>query len=447
MDNRKKKIGLRRSTPFRIIALGFLSLILVGACLLMLPFSSRSGEATGFGDALFTAVSATCVTGLIVKDTATYWSGFGQAVILILIQIGGMGVVTMGIAIMRLSGKKIGLGHRSLMRESISAPQVGGIVKMTGFILKTAAVIELCGACLLAPSFCREFGVGKGLLYALFHSVSAFCNAGFDLMGVRAPFSSLCGFRDDILVNAAIMLLIIVGGVGFLTWSDVGKHRFRLSRYSLQSKIVLLTSALLILLPAVYYFFFEFSDLPPLGRTLSALFQSVTARTAGFNTVDLAAMGESGQAVMICLMLIGGSPGSTAGGMKTTTFAVLFLAAVTVFGRRNDVQVFHRRLTEEKIRTAGAILFMYLFLFVAGGIVISMKEGLPLLTCLFETASAVGTVGLTLGITGKLSLLSKSILMLLMFFGRVGGLTLIYAAVPSAENQNYRMPLENITVG
>ncbi|MCR5353522.1 MAG: Trk family potassium uptake protein [Clostridiales bacterium] len=439
--------GRTGMASFRIIILSYIALILLGTLLLMLPVSSRTGNMTSFPDAVFTAVSASCVTGLVVKDTCTYWSVFGQTVILILIQIGGMGIITVGLAIMMITGKKIGLWQRSTMQESISAPQVGGIVRLTGFIIRTAAVIELVGAALLSPVFVSEFGVIKGIWYSVFHSISAFCNAGFDLMGVKGEFSSFTHYADNIYFNVVIMLLIIIGGIGFLVWNDVKIHKYRISRYSLQSKVVLLTSLILIILPAIYLFAYEYKSLELGERVISSLFQSVTARTAGFNTKDIVQMGESGAAVMIILMLIGGSPGSTAGGIKTATFAVLFLSAVTVFGRRNDVQCFKRRISDEAVRNAGAVLFIYLVLFFTSGIIISITEGLPLLTCLFEAGSAIGTVGLTFGITGKLTLLSRTILMILMFFGRVGGLTLIYAALPSAENLNSRMPLEKISVG
>ena len=434
-------------TSFQVIIISFFCLILVGTLLLMLPVSSRQRCVTRFDDAKFTAVSATCVTGLVVKDTATYWSLFGQAVILMLIQIGGMGVITIGLAIIRASGRKIGLWQRSTMQESISAPQVGGIVKLTGFILKTSLIIELIGAALLAPVFCNDFGIAKGLWYSLFHSISAFCNAGFDLFGVREPFSSLTSYHSNIYLNIIIMLLIITGGIGFLVWDDIGTHKHRFRRFSLQSKIVLMTSAVLIVLPALYFFFYEYGSEQIHDRVIHSLFQSVTTRTAGFNTTDLAAMEESGTAVMIILMLVGGSPGSTAGGMKTATLAVLFLSAITVFSRRNDVHCFKRRISEETVRSAGAVLFMYLVLFFTSGVIISRTEELPLLTCLFETGSAIGTVGLTLGITSTLSGISRAILMALMFFGRVGGLTLIYAAVPSSESSKIKLPLEKITVG
>ena len=420
---------------------------MVGTVLLMLPVSSQGRTVTSLKDAMFTAVSATCVTGLVVKDTATYWSLFGQSVILVLIQIGGMGVITIGLAIMRASGRRIGLSQRSTMQESISAPQVGGIVKLTGFILKGSAIIELTGAALLSPVFIKDFGVLNGIRYSLFHSISAFCNAGFDLFGIRGKFSSLTSYSSHIYLNIIIMLLIITGGIGFLVWNDVLTHRHRIKRYSFQSKVVLLTSAVLIIVPAIYFFFFEYGSEGLHDRIINSVFQSVTTRTAGFNTTDLAAMDESGTLIMTLLMLVGGSPGSTAGGLKTTTIAVLFLAAVTVFSRRDDVQCFKRRISDETVRTAGAILFMYLALFLTSGIVISRIENLPLLTCLFETGSAVGTVGLTLGITSTLSGVSHAILMVLMFFGRVGGLTLIYAALPSAESKKFRLPLDKISVG
>jgi trk system potassium uptake protein TrkH len=357
-----------------------------------------------------------------------------------------MGVITIGLTVIRASGRKIGLWQRSTMQESISAPKVGGIVRLTGFILKTSVIIELAGAVLMAPVFCRDFGILKGIWYSVFHSISAFCNAGFDLLGVRSPFSSLTSYSNNIYLLSIVMLLIIIGGIGFLVWDDIGTNKFRFKRYNLQSKIVLLTSLILIIVPAVYFFFFEYGNLTIGERIISSLFQSVTTRTAGFNSQDLARMDESGNAIMIVLMLIGGSPGSTAGGMKTVTFAVLFFAAVTVFSRRNDVQCFKRRISEETVRTAGAILFAYLFLFFVSGIIISRIDDLPLLTCLFEAGSAIGTVGLTVGITTKISLISRIILMILMFFGRVGALTLIYAALPSADN-NSRLPLEKISVG
>ncbi len=436
----------RKLSSSQIIIIGFAAGILLGALLLMLPVSSRDGKWTSFGDALFTATSALCVTGLVVQDTATYWSEFGQAVILLLIQTGGMGVVTVAVAISTVSGKRIGLRQRSIMQDSISAEKVGGIVELTGFIIKVTAVFELCGAVAVAPTFCREFGILRGIWYSVFHSISAFCNAGFDLCGINGKFSSLTTFVGSPALNITIMLLIVIGGIGFSTWDDVRKNKFRLSRYRMQSKVILSVTAALIILPALYFFFFELSGLAPKERVLASLFQSVTLRTAGFNTVDLAAMTGVGCALMIIMMLIGGSPGSTAGGMKTTTIAVLLGNAVSVFRRRESAHFFGRRISDDVVKNAATVLTMYLVLFIGGGCIISRVEGLPLMTCLFETASAVGTVGLTLGITTSLGALSRAILILLMYCGRVGGLTLIFAAI-SGSTGTQRYPQEKITIG
>lgn len=439
----KKKSGNKfRITTFQIIVTGFAGLIVIGALLLMLPFASSEPGCAPFSDCLFTATSAVCVTGLVVRDTATGWTPFGQAVILALIQTGGMGVVTMAVILSFLSGKKIGLKERSVMQESISAPQVGGIVRLTRFIVGTSLCIEGLGAAALLPVMIPRFGLGRGIWYALFHSVSAFCNAGFDLMG-----SSLTGFSQDILVNVVIMALITVGGIGFLVWNDMLEQKFSFRRFRLQTKIVLLTSAVLVLLPALWIQLFELSELTHGRRILPALFQSVTLRTAGFNTVDLNLFSDSGQAMMIIWMLIGGSPGSTAGGMKTTTLAVVLLTAWSVLRRKEQIACFGRRIADEAVRNALTILVMYVCLFSVGAVVISHVERLPLITCMFETASAVGTVGVTLGITSYLGPVSRAVLMVLMFLGRVGGLTLIYAAQPVRASVNSTYPMEKVTVG
>ena len=436
----------RRLTSSQIIVLGFLGAILLGAFLLMLPISTADGQGATFADAVFTATSATCVTGLVVQDTATYWSGFGQAVILLLIQVGGMGVVTFAVAITVASGKKIGLMQRSTMQEAISAHQMGGIVKLTGFILKTSAIIEVTGAALLAPAFIKEFGVGKGIWYSFFHSISAFCNAGFDLMGVKEKYSSLTSFSDNPLVNIVVMSLIIIGGIGFLVWDDIKTNKFHVRKYRMQTKIVLITSAFLILLPALY-FFLEFAGMDIKSRIFNSLFQSVTTRTAGFNTYDLTKLNSGGISIMIVLMLIGGSPGSTAGGMKTTTFAVVILTAFSVFRRKEHTDFAGRSIADSVLRNAIAIVTMYLLLFLTGGVIITAVEGLPMMTCMFETASAVGTVGLTLGITPNLSTVSRIILIFLMYIGRVGGLTLLFSAVTPSQSTMSKLPQEKLTVG
>lgn len=441
---RVRKIKL---SSYQIIIYGFLLIIMIGSFLLMLPASVKGDGSASFGDALFTATSAVCVTGLVVRDTATYWSGFGQAVILILIQIGGMGVVTMAVLIARVSGRKIGLMQRSTLQETLAAPQVGGIVRLTAFIIRSTVTFEICGAVLLMPTFMKDFGALKGIWYSLFHSVSAFCNAGFDLMGINSKFSSLTAYSGNFVVNFTIMGLIVIGGIGFLTWEDIASNRFRFRKYRMQSKVILSVTFLLIVIPALYFYLVEFTGLEFGERICASLFQSVTTRTAGFNTEDLTLLSESGIAVMVLLMVIGGSPGSTAGGMKTTTLAVLFSSAIAVFKRDGEAHLFRRKIPDNTIRNAGAILMIYIVLFIGCGIFISAYEQIPLLTCIFETASAIGTVGLTLGITTQLHMVSRYLLIFLMFFGRVGGLTLVFAAISSKHTAKSRLPQEKIIVG
>ena len=419
----------------------------MGTVLLMLPFSSAEKVITPFHEALFTATSAVCVTGLVVKDTGSYWSLAGQTIILALIQIGGLGVVTVAASVSILSGKKISLMQRSTMQDAISAPKVGGIVRLTRFILRGTFLIEAAGTVLLLPVFMGDYGK-KGIWMSVFHSISAFCNAGFDILGTDSSmFPSLTGYSGNILINLVIMLLIITGGIGFLTWDDIYTNKLNFKRYRMQSKIILMTTACLILFPTVFFYICDLTNLPMEKRLLAAAFQSVTTRTAGFNTINISEMSEASKAVMILLMLIGGSPGSTAGGMKTTTFSVLILNAIATFRSQENAGAFGRRLEYHVIKNAATIAMLYFALFFGGGIAISVYEGLPLLNCLYEAASAVGTVGLTLGITPELHVFSQVVLIILMYLGRVGGLTLIYAVFSGRNKGNAKLPLEKITVG
>ena len=441
------KIRKSRLSHVQIIALGFGIIILAGTLLLMLPFASADGHSAPFREALFTATSASCVTGLILRDTATAWTPFGQVVILLLIQVGGLGFMTIATLFFLILRRKMGLRKREIMVESINTTQVGGIMKLAKLILLGTLFFESLGAALLAIRFVPMFGPGKGIWYSVFHSVSAFCNAGFDLMGINGAYSSLTAFAGQPWVNVVLMALIIIGGIGFLVWDDVRCNKLHFKRYQLQSKVAIVASALLILLPAVYFFFFEYSDAPLGTRLLTSLFQSITARTAGFNSTDLTLFSQSGIFLMIMLMLVGGSPGSTAGGMKTTTLAVLLANALCVFRHRDHARFFGRRVPEETVRSAATILTMYICLFVLGAMIISRVEALPLLTCLFETGSAIGTVGLTLGITPSLGQFSRAILIILMYMGRVGGLTLIFATTTPGLNSSARYPLGKLTVG
>lgn len=332
--------AFRRFTSFQIIILGFAGVIVAGALLLTLPAASAAGAATPFTDALFTSTSAVCVTGLVVRDSGSYWSPFGQSLILLLIQIGGLGVITMSATFLMLAGRNISLKERSAMQDALSAPSVGGIVRLTRFILKGTFIVELTGALVMLPVFWRDHGF-RGIWMAVFHSVSAFCNAGFDILGTaERPYPSLTAYIGNPVVNITVIFLLVVGGLGFLTWDDIRTHRWRLSRYRMQSKVILATTAILLLFPAVLFFFTEYSAFPLQERILASLFQSATPRTAGFNTTDLAAMSDVSRAVMILLMLVGGAPGSTAGGMKVTTLAVLAANVHSIFRQQESPQLF-----------------------------------------------------------------------------------------------------------
>lgn len=434
-------------SSFQIIILGFAGVIVLGALLLMLPISTQNGAVTPFSKTLFTATSAVCVTGLVVFDTASYWSGFGQLIILIMIQIGGLGVISVASFLSMLAGRKISLMQRQTMQNALSAPQMGGIVKLTRFIFLVSFAIEGIGALLLMPVFMTKYGI-RGIWMAVFHSVSAFCNAGFDLMGNQTgQYSSLTSFAGSGYVTLVICLLIMIGGIGFLTWKDIAVKKTRFKEYSMQTKVILVTTAILIVIPAVFFFFSDFAKEPLKDRICMSVFQAVTPRTAGFNTADLNKMSDAGRSVMMLLMLIGGSPGSTAGGMKTTTIAVLFANAIAVFRKRQNANCYGRRIDDSTVKNASAILFMYVFFSMLSAIIISITDGIPMQMGMFETFSAIGTVGLTLGITPTLSAVSRFVLILLMFFGRVGGLTIIYAAFSQKDASTLKYPMENITVG
>lgn len=443
----KIKLLKRKLTSFQIIILGFASVIFLGTLLLMLPVSSKSGAATSFINSLFTATSAVCVTGLVIKDTATYWSYFGQTIIILLIQLGGLGIISVAAFLTMLSGRKISLMQRSTLQDAISAQQVGGVVRLTKFVFKIAFLIEFTGMLVMLPVFIKNYGI-KGIWLSFFHSVSAFCNAGFDLMGDKSGnFSSLTFFSGNIFISGVISALIVVGGIGFLTWDDFVQNKLKFKKYRMQSKLILLTTGILIIIPAIWFFFGEFSNVKFSERFCQSFFQAITPRTAGFNTADLTKLTGVGKAMIVVLMLIGGSPGSTAGGMKTTTVAVLFANMFATFKKKKSVKCFGRRMDDEVIKTASVILMLYLVLFLISGFVISAVEKLPIGICLFETASAIGTVGLTLGITPSLGVISKLVLIALMFFGRVGGLTLIFAAVSKKTVDISQYPVEKITVG
>ena len=449
MKNIHFQNNIRKITPAQLIIFGFAGLILSGTLLLMLPISSRNHVFTPFLDALFTATSASCVTGLVVHDTAQYWSLFGQIVILILIQIGGLGVITMAILLSIFRKKKIGFRQRFIMQQSISAPRLGGIIRNTKWMLKAVLLVETTGMLLLSIRFIPQFGILKGLWFSIFHSISAFCNAGFDLMGQKQAYSSLTNYVNDTFVSNVICILIVIGGLGFFVWQDILANRFRFHRYSLHSKIVLTTTTILLVGGTTFFFFNDFShwNMNLSSQINASIFQAVSPRTAGFNTVDLAKLTESGILFMTLLMLIGGSPGSTAGGFKTTTLAVLVLSIRAVFNHKQNPQCFGRRIPTDALNSAAALFTLYMALLFTGTFLIASIDKLPILTAMFEVASAVGTVGSTLGITPSLSAPSHGILIFLMFFGRVGGLTLLLAISKKQVASNANLPQENVTIG
>ena len=437
----------RKMSSFQIIICGFLAVILVGTMILMLPISTVGRQWASFETALFTSVSAVCVTGLVVQDTASFWSAFGQFIIMLLIQIGGLGIISVTAFLVTVSGRKISLLQRSLLMESISADQVGGIVKMTSFIFRLAFTVELIGAILMMPTFCINFGL-SGIWMAVFHSVSAFCNAGFDVMGRHTgTFSSLTYFSDSFGVVIPICALIVIGGIGFLTWGDVAFHGIHFKRYRMQSKVIIVTTACLILFPTLFFFMNDFAAYPLKQRLCLSLFQAVTPRTAGFNTADMAAVTGVGRVMIIVLMLIGGSPGSTAGGIKTTTAAVLLANVISTVRRRRSTQLFGRRIDDETVRQSATLLMIYPLFVLSAAQLISFIEDIPIGPCIFETASAIGTVGLSLGITPSLGTVSHLLLIMLMFFGRVGALTIMFAATSRDGLEVAQCPFAKIHVG
>ena len=436
-----------RLSGAQTILLGFVLLILAGAFLLMLPISTRTGEWTRFLDALFTSTSASCVTGLVLYDTWSHWSWFGQIVILVLIQIGGMGVVTMATVLSKIIGKKIGLQARTTMQEAVSAPNLGEIMKYTRFIVLGSIIFEAMGAVAMSPVFISEYGVLKGIWVSIFTSISAFCNAGFDLNGTHGEFSSMMPYWDNPVIVIMLVFLILTGGLGFLTWLDIRRHGLKFYKYSTQSKLILVMEIFLVVIPFIYLWFGEYSDLPAGQRFLASLFHAVTPRTAGFNTTDYNDYSGTGIVMTIMLMLVGGAPGSTAGGMKITTVAVLFFTMISVFKREKSPAIFKRRITTEAIYGAIAVFMLDMLMAIFGAMFIAKFENHAFLRSLFESASAVGTVGLSMGLTPTLHTLSKIVLIISMYTGRVGGLTLVFAAITRKSTGNRQYPADNIAVG
>lgn len=435
----------------QFVALGFFAIIITGGLLLTLPVASKAGTWTPLIDALFTATSATCVTGLAVYDTYLHWSLFGQIIILILIQIGGVGFMTVITLFSILMKRQIPLHERKLIMQSAGAMKVGGAVQLIKQVALATFIMEGIGACLLSIRFIPEMGLITGIYYAVFHSISAFCNAGFDLMGRYDAFSSLTHYVSDPLVNLVICGLIVIGGLGFIVWNDISKHKLHFKRYQLHSKMVLTMTGFLLLFGTILFLMLECShtqDGMTLGqRLLASFFEAVTPRTAGFNTTPLEDLSESGSLLTMMLMFIGGNPGSTAGGIKTSTFFVLVLSIGAACRHSSNITIFKRNLEDSIAKQAAAIATIYLIAITLSAMVIAALEPFSLREVLLETVSAAGTVGLSAGISSAGCITTKLILMILMFGGRVGGLTL---ALVLAEKRIFipiERPVEKILIG
>lgn len=440
----------KKPSAAQVMAFGFAAIILLGGLLLMLPVCNRSGQSIPFLNALFTSTSATCVTGLVVYDTYTQFTFWGQLIILLLIEIGGLGFMTVALLFSMALGRRIGLKERSLLAETVSAMQIGGVVRLLRHVLLGTLFFEGAGAALLSFRFIPEFGLARGIWYGMFHAVSAFCNAGFDLMGVRAPFSSLTGYAGDPLVILTIASLIIIGGLGFIVWDDLRACGRHWRRYALHTKVVLACTGALILGGTLLMLLLEhgasLAGLRDGKRLLAAFFQAVTPRTAGFNSVDLARLGHGGRLLITLLMFVGASPGSTAGGVKTTTLTVVLASLSSYLRGRRDVNLFHYQIEPQVVRRAYCSMTLYTLLILGGSFVLT-AQGAAAERAVFETVSAIGTVGLSLGLTPLLPALSRLALILLMYAGRVGSLSVFMAVTEARQPDILQNPVGKITIG
>lgn len=440
---------LKKLSHSQILAGGFFIIILIGAVILNMGFSSAKGESIGFLDALFTSTSSVCVTGLIVADTGTYWSDFGKFVIMILVQIGGLGFMTLATLGVLISGERLSYSEKLLIQDSLSSEKTSGILKFSKKIVLVSLFIEFVGAICLSIAFVPEFGFVKGICYGIFHSVTAFCNAGFDIMG---NFSSLTAYFNNPIVNISIMLLIILGGLGFSTIFDINRER-SFKKFKLNTKIILITTAILIVIPTFLFFIFEMDNPKTLGtmnfgeKILASLFQVVSPRTAGYNTIDLSQMHDSTKFLTIILMFIGGAPASTAGGLKITTFALIIISVYCLFKQKSEIEIFGRTVPFKNLNKALVSLVIGFTLVITGTMIILSYSDFDFLTVLYEVTSAYATVGLTLGITTKLNAICKITLIILMFMGRVGSLTVLYSFIKTDSKKKYKYPKEEINIG
>ena len=441
----------KKMSQTRLIALSFFCVILAGTFLLTLPWASRKGEWTSPLNALFTATSATCVTGLIVYDTYCHWSLFGQIVIICLIQIGGLGLMTIISLLAVFTKRRIGLGERRLLMISSGNMRMSGVIRLIQKVAVITFVCEGIGALVLACSFVPQMGIVRGCYNAIFHSISAFCNAGFDLMGRFKEGSSLALYEQNVAVMLPLAILIVVGGIGFQVWSDLHENGFHVKKYSLHTKVALLSTGALLFGGWLLYFIFEnkyhLNGMTLPEKLLSSGFMSATTRTAGFAGFDLSQLSQSGSMLTIILMLIGGCPGSTAGGIKATTIAVMVMSVIGMSRGDTDITVFKRRLNKELIKHAAVICFVYVSVVLAATMTICTIEHASLASVLFETSSAMGTAGLSQGLTAQAGDVSKVILIVLMYGGRIGGLSLLSVFAERKKEAPHKRPAERIMIG
>jgi len=450
-SKKKKKNKIKKLNQVHYIALGFLAIIIVGTLLLLLPFATKQGQTTDVLGALFTATSSTCVTGLVAYDTYTHWTLFGQIVLILLIQIGGLGFITIGVGFSMLFRRHIGLRQRDLLKESVNAIEIGGILKLWRKIVLGTLLFEGIGALLLSIRFIPEFGPVKGIWYGIFHSISAFCNGGFDLMGAKESYSSFTDYVSDPIVNITLCALILIGGLGFLVWDDLYKNKFRWRRYTLHTKIVISMLFVLVIGGTLLMYWTErnntIADLSGSGKFYASLFGAVTARTAGFNSVDTGALTPGGKMVTIILMFIGGNPGSTAGGVKTTTVAVILAYIYSSIRGNSGCNMYGRRISDEVIKKSALVFALNLLLALISSVIIMGTHSLGFEDVIFEVVSAVSTVGMTTGITRDLNTVGRIVIIILMYCGRIGSMTFALSLIQRPDLQVITYPEEKVTIG
>lgn len=436
--------------PVQILALGFALVIFTGAVLLTLPIASADGTITNFIDSLFTSTSAVCVTGLVTVDTGTHWSYFGKTVIMLLIEIGGLGFMSFATLFALLLGKKITLRERLVLQEAMNTFNIQGLVKMAKYVLVFTFSVQIIGALLLSTQFIPDYGLGKGIYFSIFHAVSGFCNAGFDLIG---NFSSLTSYAENPVIILTIASLIVIGGLGFSVWLEIYNYR-GVKKLSLHARVAIIMTLSLIVGGAILMFLFEFNNPGTMknmsfkGKILSSIFASVTPRTAGFNSISTADMSMAGRFLTIILMFIGGSPGSTAGGIKTTTAAILLMTIVSVIRGREDTEISKKKIPKDLVYKAFALSTLAMTLVIGVTMILSITEvGATFEYILYEVTSAFGTVGITLGLTTKLSFIGKILIILTMYCGRVGPMTVILALANKKSSSSIKYPEDKILVG